>query len=118
MKTIGHILTSGRALLCAGCLLAALTPSVWGDTCVRVSAGLDTTYGNYGYQPIFGQALMQSFAAVDTVVTAVTVWRPATDKSAIGAKIFIIGATSSGTPLSGVVYHEGPTLDIYDSTPP
>lgn len=81
-------------------------------------AGLDSTFANWSYSPIYGSALAQSFWANDTIITGLTVWRPAGNTSNIGATIYMTAANGAGMPLYNYVYHAGPTVVVYDSTPP
>ena len=108
------------ALGCVCCVLAVAVTAGYASAnpCEIVSAGLDTTFGNWSYSPIFGSDEAQSFWADDTVITALNVWRPAGNRSTIGATIYITEADSTGMPLYYGVYRAGPTVTVYDSDPP
>jgi hypothetical protein len=68
-----------------------------------------------------GEWIGETFQARDTVITGMTFWRPATDRSAIGAHLWIAAVDSSFSPprpnVSEILL-DGPTVTVYDSNPP
>jgi hypothetical protein len=68
-----------------------------------------------------GEAVGQSFLAEDTVITKLTVWRPANLPNVLGVHLFITGVDTTLTPpypRTRNLLLDGPTLYIYDSDPP
>src|SRR5438445_13752063 len=63
------------------------------QVCQHRYAGLDSSMADAGDGPIFGQAMGQTFYATDTIISAVTVWRPPGNLSVIGMKLYITGTS-------------------------
>src|SRR5436190_10820939 len=83
-----------RGLLVASAVVVALTSGVRptsAQDCHVSYAGLDSSKWDTSDGPSFGQAIGQTFYAADTVISAVTVWRPPGYPSTIGAKLYITG---------------------------
>jgi hypothetical protein len=71
--------------------------------------------------PFLGEAVGQTFYATDTLVTKLTVWRPANNLSAIGAHLFITAVDTTWNPprpTTGAILLDGPTILVYSSNPP
>lgn len=89
--------------------------------CVPVFAGLDTSMRTGSVPGDLGAAQGQTFVALDTVVTQITVWRPKGNRSVIGADLFVTRVDSSFSPPrpnTRAILLVGPTIHQYDSEPP
>lgn len=98
-------------LLCAGSAAA---------DCVAVTAGLDTSTWTTSRIVFGGSAIGQTFLAVDTVITRITVWRPPNNRDDVGAHLYITKADSSRTPPPPdlrYILQDGPTVHVFDSEP-
>jgi hypothetical protein len=102
--------------------LAGGIGSTHAQGCQHRYAGLDSSKWITSDGPIFGQAMGQTFYAADTIIPAVTVWRPPGNPSYIGAKLYITATTGYRgqylAPNVRNILQEGPTLRIHDSDPP
>jgi len=93
--------------------------------CVPVTAGLDTSLANTGqgfynaYGTFSGRALGQTFRAVDTVITRITVWRPPNDVDAVGTRLFVTIVDTNQTPdlpITQGIIQNGPEVFIRDDS--
>ena len=66
--------------------------------CAPVHVGLDPGTWNTAAQVFLGEALGQTFLAMDTVITRLTVWRYPNDRSGIGAHLYITGVDTMWPP--------------------
>jgi hypothetical protein len=103
-----HLLASATALisLISPAQAAAGPP---GASCTVVSAGVDTTkaYQGGSASAILGEGIGQTFVANDTLIEAVTVWRPAPqDTNYAPMKFWIVNVdtlTGAPQPFSAVL---------------
>jgi len=69
-----------------------------------------------------GHALGQVFYARDTMITRLTVWRPANLPNVLGMHLFITAVDTNfnppGRPDTHRILRDGPTLHLRDSDPP
>lgn len=89
--------------------------------CVPVIAGLDTSFANNSRTSVFGRAVGQAFLATDTLISAITVWRPRRALDAVGTRLFITAVDTTWTPPrpnTDTILLHGPTVLVYDSDPP
>ena len=100
----------------------ASPPDRWMVTaCVPDTVGLDSSIWNTGRGTFFGKALGQTFLAVDTVITRITVWRPPNIIDVVGAHLFVttVDATQQPpSPVTQAIIQDGPTVVVRDSDPP
>jgi hypothetical protein len=98
------------ALFCPGPALAAGGRVVQG--CEVVTLGHDLTHGNSGAISYSGKSLAQVFYAPDTLISSVTVWRPASQQGfGAGMHLYLCGVDSTLKPLPATdVLLNGPTL--------
>src|SRR5206468_3633513 len=90
-------------------------------TCVRDTAGVDTTGWNSGRGTFLGRALGQTFLAVDTIITRITVWRPPNQINSVGTHLFVTTVDTTQVPPYPVtqgIIQDGPTVFVRDSDPP
>lgn len=79
------------------------------------SVGLDSSFadGLNATSLIFGSAAGETFRAVDTVITSITVWRLAGQTpNATPVKLWITEVDSLGRPLTDQVVLDGPTTSV------
>jgi len=89
--------------------------------CVAETVGLNPSIWNTGRGTFFGRALGQTFLAVDTVITRITVWRTPNDIDAVGTHLFVTTVDTTRTPPRPVtqgILQDGPTVFVRDSDPP
>ena len=108
-------------LLCVA--VAVLSPAlpVAAPVCVPVHVGLDPAAWDVFAGTFLGEAVGQTFLAQDTLISRLTVWRPANLPNVLGAHLFITAVDTTLTPprpITAQVLLDGPTLYIYDSDPP
>jgi hypothetical protein len=105
----------------AACILAAFlrhAPPVRGEgtqSCTPESVGVDTSLadGTLGVGAIDGEGPGETFAAVDTLIRSITVWRAAVETpNADPLKLWITEVDSTGAPLIGRVVFDGPALSV------
>jgi hypothetical protein len=89
--------------------------------CQPESVVVDTSLSTGTGELILGMAWGQTFVAIDTLISAVTVWRMApehNDPSPL--KFWITQVDSAGTPHTHLVVFDGPVLSVVspDSTRP
>jgi len=109
------------ALLWAAAVLTGPRPVAAQTVCVPVHAGIDTSLWNTSRGDILGEALGQTFLAMDTIITRLTVWRAPGNRSVFGAHLWITEVDSTRTPprpISASILLDGPTVYVYDSDPP
>ena len=107
--------------VCVSATCEAQTSQPAQQLCVPMSIGLDTTQANTSRSPFLGKALGQSFEAEDTVITMITIWRWRGDRSAVGAHLFVTAVDTTLSPPrpdTRQVLLDGPTVLVYDSSPP
>lgn len=99
--------------------LALLVSTGHGNSdCSVVHAGLDTSYAMGSENSIaMGEAMGETFFAQDTVIQAVTVWRPGF-AGWEGLQLFVLGTDSTGTPQTSKMLLVGPAVynPVVDST--
>jgi hypothetical protein len=80
--------------------------------CDVLIAGHDLSHGNSGAISYSGKSLAQVFFAPDTLISSVTVWRPASEQGfAAGMHLYLCGVDSTLRPLPATdVLLNGPTL--------
>lgn len=82
-------------------------------SCVTTVVALDTSLANDELGTFSGRAIGQTFRAVDTLITRVTVWRPANDIDAVGTHLFITTVDTSYVPAKPItqgIVQDGPTV--------
>src|SRR5207247_1542767 len=104
-------------------VLAARSGAALAQGCATVSAGVDPAGSIVGYMCDHGKLLGQTFVSDDTIITAVTVWRPPEYTTMTGAQIFITKTypdSSAGfrSPSLGDVVGISAAIGQYDSDPP
>jgi hypothetical protein len=103
---------AGAAILCF-CLAIPCGARPLGVICGQDSVGLDTSRATGSFGAILGEAVGQTFTAMDTLIQSVTVWRiAAQDTDYAPMKLWITQVDSSGTPLTNLVVLDGPSLII------
>jgi hypothetical protein len=98
---------------------AAGNPRLEFRTCDIQSVGVDTTHGNTEQIAFSGRALAQVFLAQDTLISAITVWRPASEQGFIaGMHLYLCGVDSLLKPLPATtVLLDGPTISLLVAGP-
>ena len=89
--------------------------------CTPLIDGLNPRSWNTSRAPVLGEAIGQTFRARDTVITRLTFWRPPNFPSVIGAHLFITAVDTTRVPPrpdTHSILLDGPTVHVYDSTPP
>jgi hypothetical protein len=86
--------------------------------CAPFHIRLDPSIWNTSRSPIGATALGQTFLANDTLITKITVWRPANTPSVWGAHLYVTGTNVSGRPDVQQILLDGPTVIVHDSSPP
>ena len=89
--------------------------------CSPESVGIDTSLSTGSGDIILGKAWGETFAASDTLILSVTVWRiPSEHNDPSGLKFWVTEVDSSGRPHTHLVVYEGPILSVVsaDSTRP
>ena len=118
------VLLGAAQLLWLGGLATCLaSPPVHlaGTGCVADTIGLDPSIWTTGRGTFLGRALGQTFLAVDTVITRITVWRPPNIIDVVGAHLFVTTVDTTRVPPRPVtqgILQDGPTVTIRDSDPP
>jgi hypothetical protein len=85
-----------------------------GSNCDVVTTGLDTSFAMGSENSIaMGEAMGETFIAQDTLIQAVTVWRPGFANWE-PSQLFVVGTDSSGTPDPGNIILVGPV--VYNAT--
>ncbi len=117
-----------KMLSCLPVLAAGMTVLVTAGWCDRAfcACGSDSLevpqslYDTSG-SPFLGHAVGETFYARDTLITKITVWRPPNNQSVIGAHLFITAVDTTQSPPrpdTGNILLDGPTVHVFDSTPP
>jgi len=79
--------------------------------CDRTAVGVDTSLAHDQNALFHGDAIGQTFVARETLITSITVWRPAwVDTSYAGLHIYLLSADSTGHPNLSDILQDGPTL--------
>jgi hypothetical protein len=82
-----------------------------GATCTTIHVGLDHSHANDYALAVLALAPAQVFLADDSLVDAITVWRPATvDTNVTGMHLWICAVDSTLRPLAGMILLDGPTV--------
>jgi len=125
MSALGILLLGAAQLLwvAGGPATCLASPHVRmaGSGCVADTIGLDPAIWTTSRGTFFGRALGQTFLAVDTVITRITVWRPPNQINSVGTHLFITTVDTTQTPPRPVtqgILQDGPTVFIRDSDPP
>ena len=108
-------------LLCASIEARPVHAASADTVCTPVHVRLDPRTWNSAAADFLGEAQGQTFLAMDTVITRLTVWRYPNDRSVIGAHLYITGVDTMWTPPrpnTHVILLDGPTIHVYDSDPP
>jgi hypothetical protein len=90
-----------------------------GAECARDTFGIPLSLGNGEVGTLLGSAEGQTFRAVDTVITRITVWRPANDIDAIGTHLFVTTVDTTQTPARPItqgILQDGPSVFIRDDS--
>jgi hypothetical protein len=84
-------------------LVSSLSPGqTRGSDCVLKVVGLDTSLANLNDVAFFGRAWSQVFAAGDTLISSITVWRPATPyPNATPVNLYILDVRQYADTLTG-----------------
>jgi (2Fe-2S) ferredoxin len=86
--------------------------------CTSALVGLDPSQANNSGGALLGGGIGQTFAAGDTLIRSLTVWR-VEQQSTIGMHLYIMGTDSTGKPDRSRMVQDGPTLVVYgDGTYP
>jgi hypothetical protein len=100
--------------------LALLTPGrAIASDCVRDTVGLPLALGNNERGTLLGGAIGQTFRAVDTVITRITVWRPANDVDWVGTHLFVTTVETAETPprpITQGILQDGPSVYVHDDS--
>ncbi len=124
MSRRGILLLLVARLLWVGGLatcLASFAVRAAASGCVADTVGLDPAIWTTSRGTFFGRALGQTFLAVDTVITRITVWRPPNQINSVGTHLFVTTvdtAQSPPRPVTQGILQDGPTVFIRDSDPP
>ncbi len=100
-------------------IILALVPTPsWCDSCSGETIGVDPSLGNVKPEVWFRHSWGQVFMTDDTILSKVTVWRPAFDDSMdTPMKLYILGVDSSlGFPMPDPqqVFLDGPDIHVPD----
>lgn len=81
--------------------------------CATDTIANDSTYATTQGGPLYGDAVGQVFYTPnDTLISSVTVWRPGTYISGVGAHLFIFGTDHNGRPNTNDLILDGPTVTV------
>jgi len=89
--------------------------------CMPDTIGLDPAIWDTFRGTFLGHALGETFYARDTLISKLTVWRPPNLPNVLGVHLFITGVDTTLNPPrpdTNNILLEGPTLHVYDSSPP
>jgi hypothetical protein len=90
--------------------------------CTEAIAGNDTTSWNSARGTFLGEAVGQTFYALDTLITRVTVWRAPNNIDYGGARLFVTAVDTVNfdppEPNTHSILQNGPTVLVPDSDPP
>jgi hypothetical protein len=101
------------ALLVAFSLICAARPSCAANGACTDSVGLPLSAANRKEVVFFGRAWGQVFAAPDTLLAGVTVWRSAQDTlNASVVQLWVTKVDSTGKPIPWEVLYEGPWMQF------
>lgn len=114
-------LTGSVRVLALCSALAFPMPCLGQERCSTFADGIDPATWNTSRSTLLGEAIGETFYAPDTIIKALTVWRPPNDRSTIGAHLYITGVDMAYTPPRPDAHQiilDGPTIHVYDSFPP
>src|SRR5438128_2370840 len=104
---------------------AARTSQVSAEAaCEQNAVTLDPSNSTGGVGNWLGSSLGQTFYAPETLITSITVWRPPSASSFVGARLYVTTTDSTISPpypnyrSGGQILREGPRLQTYDTDPP
>ena len=89
--------------------------------CSHDTVGLDPSTWNTSRGTFFGRALGQTFLALDTLITRITVWRPPNQINAVGTRLFVTTVDTARMPprpVTNAILQDGPTVFVRDSDTP
>ena len=92
--------------------------------CVHYTAGFDSSDAAAaitGRGTFKGEAVGETFLALDTLITRITVWRPAIDIDALGTRLFVTRVDTNKTPprpVTQAIVQDGPLVFVRESDPP
>ena len=89
--------------------------------CTPDTLGLDPAIWDVFRGTFLGHAVGQTFLARDTLITRLTVWRPANLPNVLGMHLFITAVDTTLNPPRPDTHQillDGPTLHVTDSDPP
>jgi len=76
-----------------------------------MTVGVDTSLTHDQNALSQGDAIGQTFVAPETLITSITVWRPAwVDTDGVGLNIYVLSADAAGHPNLSDVLRRGPTV--------
>jgi hypothetical protein len=112
-----------QRMLCSLGLMAVLLASIIGESslaaCLPDTSSVPLSLANAEAGTFLGNAVGQTFRAVDTVITRITVWRPANDIDAIGTHLFVTTVDTAQTPprpITQGILQDGPSVFIRDDS--
>lgn len=95
----------------AGTLTVALPGALYAAVCPSSAIAVDTTGSITSVASIWGEAPGQTFYAEDTLITAITVWRIASqDTNRAPMKLWIVNCDSTGRPRNDQIVFDGPAI--------
>jgi hypothetical protein len=80
---------------------------------------LPLSIANTARGTLSGDALGQTFRAVDTLITRITVWRPANDIDAVGTHLFVTTVETADAPprpITQGILQDGPSVFVRDDS--
>jgi hypothetical protein len=88
--------------------------------CTLFEVGIDTTHGNTVFDPVLGRAANQVFYAPDTLISSITIWKPAQPDTNVNPMHLFITETDSTAmdsirgyrPLPSAILLDGPVVDV------
>jgi hypothetical protein len=87
--------------------------------CVPDAVGLALSLGNNERGTLLGDALGQTFRAVDTLITRITVWRPANNVNSVGTHLFVTTVDTVQVPprpITQGIIQDGPSVYVRDDS--
>jgi hypothetical protein len=107
-------------LIALWCSVAA-SGGVAEGACVTDSIGVDPAISNVSESLVLGSAAGQTFYAPDTLISAVTVWRPPY-QTVYALRLFLTTTVAYNDtlhlPVTNPMLYYGPGIVVYDSDPP
>lgn len=87
--------------------------------CLPDTVSVPLALANSAVGTLLGNAEGQTFRTIDTVITRITVWRPANDIDAIGTHLFVTTVDTTQTPARPItqgILQDGPSVFIRDDS--